>query len=102
MIKMKVKNRKVNTCIMCGDEAGNFVWTTSRQINSGIRAMYPDGKLCQNCLKELQFVYPPVTRPDSDRMKCPYCGGKIKTHTVGLGNEAVEERYCEECGTVME
>jgi len=98
---MKTKYRQVNKCIRCKDKAGNFVWTTSRQVNAGIRAMYPDGKLCQNCLNELQSVYPPVTRPDGENLKCPYCGGKIKIHTVGLGDETAEERYCEDCGVVM-
>ena len=126
---MKVKNSRVNKCIRCNKEAGHFVWTTSRQINAGIRTMYPDGKLCQNCLKELQSVYPPNTMGNSVTFKkgktCPVCGSdswrsSVKNITnnpspdksgdtfcngrkwAALDNstEYAREDYCSECGYV--
>ena len=89
-------------CARCGQKAGNFIWTTSRQINAGIRAMYPDSKLCPSCLEELQSVYPPVHRDDRESLRCIHCGGKIKEQTIGLGDAAVIERYCEDCGIMLE
>lgn len=94
---MKTKYRQVNKCIRCGDKAGNFVWTTSRQVNDGIRAMYPNGKLCQNCLKELQSVYPPNTMGNESTFKkgkiCPVCGSDSwKSSVKNVTNDPVPDK----------
>ena len=94
---MKVKHVQLNKCIRCGDKAGNFVWTTSRQVNAGIRAMYPDGKLCQSCLNELQSVYPPkkigTDKTFSKGKICPICGNdKWQSGKVNILNDPVSDK----------
>lgn len=54
------KNPKVNTCGKCNEPCIDFIWTTSRQVNSGIKVMYPNNKLCRKCYNAMSKIYPPM------------------------------------------
>lgn len=56
----KRKNPKVNTCGKCGQSTIVFIHTTSRQVNPGIKVMYPNDKICLKCYNAMSKVYPPV------------------------------------------
>jgi transcription elongation factor Elf1 len=71
----KQKNVKINKCSRCGSKTNFFIWTSSRQVNAGIRTMYPDDKICMKCYKNMCTVYPPVKREDNFKT-CPLCGSK--------------------------
>lgn len=120
---MKQKYVRVNKCERCGGVAGHFIWTTSAQVNAGIYTMYPKGKICFTCMKELQTVYPnKVLGKDTaeKRSPCPMCGGTrfIREYKTTVnppangrpdtlpkaekGFRPPSELYCEKCGWVVE
>lgn len=94
---MKTKYVRSNTCARCGNKAGMFIWSSSRQIHAGIRVMYQDSKICLTCYEEMKQVYPEVRRESTN--KCPLCGGEIKAWCRGVG-EMTREDYCLDCGYV--
>ncbi len=118
---MKTKYVRVNRCERCGKKAGNFIWTTSAQVNAGIYTMYGNAKICLHCMKELREVYPDKELGHDKaeiRSPCPLCGGVryIKEYKTSVspcasgspdtlpmgevGNEPPSEIYCEKCGYV--
>lgn len=97
---MKNKRVRENKCERCGKKAGHFIWTTSAQVNAGIYSMYPKGKICLYCMRELQTVYPDK-KPEYKVPKCPCCKGKIINSIRGVGQMEVDEKHCEECGLVV-
>ena len=118
---MKTKNVKINKCARCGMESPFFIWTTSRQVNAGIRTMYRDDKICMKCYEELKSVYPNVER-HGHMDKCPVCGSRdIKAHyrnitydgDIFFNGELIKkdnsehmdrevEHYCYVCGYIFE
>ena len=120
---MKTKYKRVNKCERCGKKAGHFIWTTSAQVNAGIYTMYPKGKICLACMKELRASYPDkeLGRDKAEiRKPCPLCGCKrfIREFRLAVSPSANDSPdtlpraeqggnpqsglYCEECGYVVE
>ena len=98
---MKTKYVRVNKCERCGEKAGHFIWTTSAQVNAGIYTMYPKGKICLACMKELRASYPDK-KPEYKAKECSICKGKIVAYTEGIGEGVINKEYCEDCGVVIE
>jgi hypothetical protein len=97
---MNKKYVKVNLCAACGEKAGHMIWTTSRQVNLGIKVMYPNEKLCQRCYDKMRSVYP--DRPLVGYIQRCHCGGIIQEAAKGIGGGMYVERYCNKCGVVIE
>jgi hypothetical protein len=96
---MKTKYSKVNTCAACREKASNFIWASSRQVNKGIKVMYPKEKLCLKCYENMKTVYP--EQPLTGKHQVCHCGGRIVEAKKGVGVVFLE-RYCEKCGVVVE
>lgn len=97
---MKTKYVRVNKCERCGNKAGHFIWTSSAQVNAGVYSMYPKGKICLFCHRELQAVYPDI-KPRFKVEKCPICRGNVVNSVRGVGNLQCDEKYCEDCGLAV-
>jgi hypothetical protein len=115
---------KVNKCSICKIQSPFFIWTTSRYVSAGIRAMYPNDKVCLSCYEKQCKIHKP-TRPETPsktckRGICPECGkNEWKMCRVGISNDpskdgggdtgcrpergyhAREEVYCDNCGYVI-
>jgi len=90
---------KVNKCSICKIKSPFFIWTSSRYVSAGIRAMYPNDKVCLSCYEKQCKIHKPVKREDIRR--CPDCGGKVITSFRGVGSY-IREDYCQECGLFYE
>jgi hypothetical protein len=119
---------KVNKCSICKIQSPFFIWTSSRYVSAGIRAMYPNDKVCLSCYEKQCKIHKP-TRPETPsktckRGICPECGknewsigrrniiGLTQITSNGVGatycmsengeSRVGEEVYCYNCGYVRD
>lgn len=99
---MKRKWKNINKCISCNERCLDFIWTTSRNVNPAIRAMYPNEKLCRKCYDRMCHIYPPISK--HNRVKqCELCGGKVCKEQYNTLNkrEILYEYVCQYCGNTI-
>jgi len=103
---MKRKWKNINKCESCGKRCVDYIWTTSRHVNNGIRVMYPDSKICRQCYKKMLTTYPEVNRPNYAPNECPLCKSrsikKEKICKLAADEEDNYEYVCEDCGCVLQ